>query len=79
VKESTLPYTGIAGTCPYTSDPESLQSLGVVDLSNYSAVTPKSVSELKAALSIQPVGIAVDASSVPFQHFTSGVVTSGCG
>jgi len=77
VKESTLPYTATAGTCPYTS--ESLESLGVVDLSNYSAVTPKSVSELKAALNIQPVGIAVDASSVPFQHFTSGVVTSGCG
>lgn len=53
---------------------------GIVDISNYEVVTPFSVDQLKSALEIGPVGIAVEATSTEFQHFSSGIMTSSnCG
>jgi len=73
--EAKYPYTGVAGTCS-----TSLAAAGRVGLSTYAAVTSKSIDAFKTALSKQPVGVAVDASSTIFQQYTGGIVDStACG
>lgn len=72
--ESEYPYTAQDGTCQYT------QGQGQVTLSNAFRVTPMSVTALKAALNIGPVGIAVEANNTPFMHYTGGLVDeASCG
>jgi len=74
--EATYPYTsgrGSRGKCTYN------KSKGVGTVSGHQDVTPKSVSQMKAALNQQPVSVAIEADQFAFQSYTSGVITSGCG
>jgi len=53
---------------------------GVVTVSTYADVAPKSQSQMKAALAKGPVSIAIEADKSVFQTYSSGVLTgSSCG
>ena len=74
--EQSYPYTsgtGRRGTCSYN------KSKGVGTVSGFQDVQQGSVSQMKAALTQQPVSVAIEADQMAFQSYTSGVITSGCG
>jgi C1A family cysteine protease len=53
---------------------------GVVEATTYMDVTPKSKTQMQAALAKGPVAIAIEADKSVFQTYTSGVLTSSsCG
>jgi len=73
--ESSYPYTsgtGRRGTCSYS------KSKGVGTVSGHTDVG-QSASQMKAALTQQPVSVAIEADQFAFQSYTSGVITTGCG
>ena len=73
--ESTYPYTsgtGRVSTCSYS------KAKGVGTVSSFTDVR-QTVSQLKAAITQQPVSVAIEADQFAFQSYTSGVITSGCG
>jgi KDEL-tailed cysteine endopeptidase len=76
--ESDYPYTSgttmQAGTCETTCSVVS-QS----DVQTYSDVKPNSDDDMMAALSQQPVSIAIQADQKDFQLYSSGVFTGDCG
>jgi len=47
--------------------------------SSYTDVQPGSVSAMMSAVAQQPVAIAIQADQSAFQHYSGGVLTSGCG
>jgi hypothetical protein len=62
-------------TCAYNA-----ASATSVDVSTYTDVTPQSVSQMKAALSKQPLAVAIEADQPSFQSYTSGVFNdASCG
>jgi cathepsin L len=71
--EASYPYTGRDGSCHYES------SKGVGTVVNYKDVTRNSPAQLKAAIALAPVSIAIEADQTAFQSYTSGVLTTGCG
>jgi C1A family cysteine protease len=76
--ESDYPYTsgttGVWSQCSYDS------SLGVVNVASYAAVTPNDPDQLKAAIAERPTSVAIEADTMVFQTYTSGVLTSAdCG
>jgi len=74
VPEASYPYTARRGVCK-----PNIADLGVVQVSSYTDVPPKSASQMKAALNKAPVAIAIEADQMSFQGYTGGVITSGCG
>jgi cathepsin L len=76
-QENTVnyPYTsgkyGITGTCQATSN-------GVAKVSSYVKVGTSNT-DIKSAINMKPVSVALDAERAVFQQYTSGVVTTGCG
>jgi len=51
-----------------------------VTVSDYLAVTPKSPTQMKAALAQQPLAVSIEADKRVFQTYTSGVLDStSCG
>jgi len=77
MKESDYPYTGhhsFFSRCKYES------SKGVGHVKGYKDVASKNVDQMKAALAIGPVSVAVEADKSVFQSYRSGVITSSaCG
>jgi cathepsin L len=71
--ESQYTYTARDGTCKYVA------SKGVGKVRSYTDVQTRSPTQLKAAITQQPVSIAVEADQQSFQGYHSGVITSGCG
>jgi len=71
--EASYPYTAIDGSCSYDS------SKGVGQVTAFKDVASGSVEQMKAALMLGPVAIAIEADQMAFQGYTGGVVTSGCG
>lgn len=76
--EGDYPYTsGTTGTwssCAYDS------SMGVTNVSSYDAVAVNDLSAMYAAIAEQPVSVAIEADTMVFQSYTSGVITSAaCG
>jgi len=74
--EADYPYTAVDGTCAYD------EAKGVITVTEWSWVYPRqSPDALKAALTIQPTSVSVDANCTAFHSYTSGVLTSeaGCG
>jgi KDEL-tailed cysteine endopeptidase len=66
---------GAMQTCAYNA-----ASATSVDVSTYTDVTPQSVSQMKAALSKQPLAVAIEADQPSFQSYTSGVFNdASCG
>jgi len=72
--ESSYPYKGRDGSCK-SSCTTAIPKGGV---SGYKSVG-RSESSLKSAIQNQPVSIAIEADQSSFQHYKSGVLTSGCG
>jgi C1A family cysteine protease len=73
--ESSYPYTsgtGRVSSCSYS------KTRGVGTVSGFTDVR-QTATQLKAALSQQPVSVAIEADQFAFQAYTSGVITSGCG
>ena len=73
MQESDYPYSPYKSTCRYVS------SKGKVRLSGYRSVAKFSPSQLVSAIAIQPVSIALAASSYVFRSYRSGIIKSGCG
>merc|ERR1712166_228932 len=74
--EASYPYTSGAGrvsSCNYK------KSAGVGSVSAFHDVTVGSASQMKAALAMNPVSVAIEADQRAFQAYTSGVITTGCG
>jgi cathepsin L len=71
--EATYPYTARDGTCKYDAS----KTEGTVK--SYQDVAPGNPAQLKAALAISPVSVAIEADQIAFQGYTSGVITKGCG
>merc|ERR1712195_10941 len=74
--EASYPYTagrGQRGSC------KTDKSKGVGTVSGHQDVTAGSASQMRAALALGPVSIAIEADQMAFQSYTSGVITSGCG
>jgi len=71
--EESYPYTARDGTCKYDA------SKVVFKNSGHKEVTPKSVDQLKAAIAQQPVLVGVQASSLVFQFYSGGVISTLCG
>lgn len=69
---SNYPYQGQAGGCQYD------QSNAFFTNSGYRSVA-NSASQLQAAVSLQPVTVAVEADQDAFQMYSGGVISSGCG
>jgi cathepsin L len=71
--EATYPYTARDGTCKYDAS----KTEGTVK--SYQDVAPGNPAQLKAALAISPVSVAIEADQIAFQGYTGGVITKGCG
>jgi len=72
--EASYPYAGKAGTCK-TSFTAAIPSGGVT---GYKPVA-KDATSLMSALNHNPVSVAIEADQAIFQHYTTGIITSGCG
>jgi len=58
--ESDYPYTAVDGTCKYAT------SKGVGKVAGFVDVTPKSSDQLKAAIALGPVSVAIEADRAVF-------------
>lgn len=72
--ESAYPYKAIDESC------HANKSLGKVKVTGYKDVTPNNVDQLKAALAVGPVSVAIEADTYVFQSYSSGIINSeSCG
>jgi C1A family cysteine protease len=71
--EADYPYTAADGTCKFD------KSKVAATITNYKDVTPKSESQLMAAVATQPISIAVEANQMSWQFYFGGVITFDCG
>jgi len=75
--ETAYPYTATDGTCKCTS---ANACSDAVDISSFTDVAANSSSALIAAINLQPISVAVDASGMDWQFYSGGVVTdAACG
>jgi cathepsin L len=76
--ESVYPYTSGAGEtfdCLYNAS-----STTAIEVSIYTDVKPNSPSQMKSALAIQPLAVAIEADKLCFQTYKSGVLSNAkCG
>jgi len=72
--EASYPYTATGpNTCQTTCE-------NVAHISSYADVATGDENQLKAAVAVQPVSVAIEADQQVFQLYSSGVLTdSGCG
>ncbi|CAN6546153.1 unnamed protein product [Malus baccata var. baccata] len=73
--EENYPYQGSDGTCD-----TNLANEAAAKITNYARVTPNSETDLLKAVSVQPVSVAIAASSQAFQLYSGGLFTDdSCG
>jgi C1A family cysteine protease len=72
--ESDYPYTARDGKCDTTK-----QSKKVASISGYSDVPANNEQQLIAAVTQQPVSVAIEADQSGFQFYKSGVFSGPCG
>jgi cathepsin L len=65
--EASYPYQGVVGKCHYNP------SNSAATLSSFNNVTSGSEADLETAANQQPVSVAIDASHMSFQLYTSGI------
>jgi len=70
--EADYPYKGVDGTCQKTCSV-------VSQITNYKDVTANSQTALLAAVSQQPVSVAIQANQMGFQFYKKGVFSGRCG
>lgn len=75
--EEDYPYVSGSGSVPPCDTSQTMVPGSAP--SSYTDVQAGSVSALMSAVAQQPVSIAIQADQLSFQHYTSGVLTSGCG
>ena len=68
--ESDYPYVGTVNTCTYDSKKGKVKATAVKD------VPPNRPEQLKAALKLGPVSVAIQADSRVFQSYSGGVLNS---
>jgi hypothetical protein len=73
--ESDYPYTARDGTCRKSS----CQSVPSSKIKGYQDVARNSESQLKVAVSRQPVSVAIEADQPAFQFYKSGIFSGACG
>jgi KDEL-tailed cysteine endopeptidase len=64
--ESDYPYIARRTLLPWNKKCSDAKAKGVVSVKSYSDVTPKSSSQLKAAVAQQPVSVAIEADKMAF-------------
>ena len=70
--ESSYPYTGVDGTCKKCTP--------ITKIDSYVDVTPNSELALQQAVALQPVSVAIEADTMVFQFYSTGVMNSvSCG
>jgi len=72
--ESDYPYTAQNGNCNSAKE-----GTHVATISSYKDVSPSNADQMKAAVSLGPVSIAIEADQPAFQHYKSGIFTASCG
>jgi hypothetical protein len=71
---SDYPYTARDGSCHASS------AKGKVEVKTFATVTPRSPSQLMAAIAKGPTSVTVEADRTVFQMYTGGVLNStACG
>jgi C1A family cysteine protease len=71
--EADYPYTAASGDCQYVASQTVFKNTGYTD------VKANNPTQLKAAVALGPVSIAIEADQSAFQSYTSGVISSNCG
>jgi len=72
--ESDYPYKAFDQTCQASG------AKGLVKVEAYHDVLPNSVQQLKAALDIGPVSVAIEADHASFQFYEGGIINdASCG
>ena len=71
--EDAYPYTGSDDTCAAAAGKSSFKIGGFID------VPQNSSSQLKAAIALNPVSVAIEADGFWFQFYFGGVFSSSCG
>lgn len=77
VTEQDYPYTAEDGDCTF----DKIKDKAVAFVSKYEQVPGNSTEHLKAAISLTPVSVAIEADTFYFQFYSGGVLTSAsqCG
>merc|ERR1711916_194864 len=77
--ESSYPYTARDGSCK-SSFTTAIPSGGVTGYKSVGSLFSKAtVATLESAIDLGPVSIAIEADQASFQHYTGGILSSGCG
>jgi len=77
--ETSYPYTARDGTCK-SSYQTAIPKGGVTGYKSVGSLFSKAtVASLESAIDKNPVSIAIEADQSSFQHYTGGVLSSGCG
>merc|ERR1719353_2310915 len=74
VLETEYPYTGKTGTCDNSKTKDS-----ETKITGFKDVTPENEAQLMAAVSKQPVSVAIEADQSGFQFYKEGVFSGTCG
>merc|ERR1719218_372071 len=77
--ESSYAYTARDGSCK-SSFTTAIPSGGVTGYKSVGSLFSKAtVAKLESAIDLGPVSIAIEADQASFQHYTGGILSSGCG
>merc|ERR1719420_1600494 len=77
--EQSYPYTARDGTCK-SSGTTAIPKGGVTGYKSVGSLFSKAtVASLESAIDLNPVSIAIEADQASFQHYTGGILSSGCG
>jgi len=78
--ESSYAYTAKDGTCKTSGLSTAIPKGGVTGYKSVGSLFSKAtVAKLESAIDLNPVSIAIEADQASFQHYTGGVISSGCG
>merc|ERR1719311_2003119 len=77
--EQSYPYTARDGTCK-SSGSTAIPQGGVTGYKSVGSLFSKAtVAKLESAIELNPVSIAIEADQSSFQHYTGGILATGCG
>jgi cathepsin L len=78
--EQSYPYKAVDGSCKTSGLSTAIPQGGVTGYKSVGSLFSKAtVAKLQSAIDLNPVSIAIEADQSSFQHYTGGVLSSGCG